>query len=162
MKKLLVNLVVTATLLANSITVVAQLVSTPLDAGMQTFVKEASALHGYTVTPIDDYRLKVSAPSGDAAAWIEYLADDDIRVSGTVGTFVIQNELGLRDLQSRIDEFNASAPVGTLKFDSKSGILTMDHHMNPRHVGPTAMAKVTMKFLETLVRLQQRFGGKLA
>ena len=162
MKKLLINLAVAAALLANNSPVVAQLVSTPLEAGMYTYLKETSSQHSYSVTLVDNNRLKMVPMAGGGSAWIEYLAPDNIEIRATVGTLVIQNELSLRDLQSGIDEYNMSAPVGTLKLDSKSGVLTMEHRMNPKHVGPTAMAKVAVKFLEALLRLQQRFGGKIA
>jgi hypothetical protein len=162
MKKLSINLVVSIIALLNSSLLMAQLVSTPLEAGMYTFLKEMASPLTFSVQLVDDNHLAMVHPNGVVGTSIAYLAPDNVVISGTVADLVIQNEGVLRDLQSKIDDYNFSGPIGTLKLDPKSGRLTMEHRLNPRYAGPADMAKVAVKFFETLGRLQQRFGGKLA
>lgn len=162
MKKLIINLAIAAGLLANSSLLTAQLVSSPLEAGMYSYLKETASPQSYSITIIDNSRLVMARPTGALNVSIEYLAPDNILISGTVATLVIHNEGVLLDLQRKIDDYNFSGPVGTLKLDPRTGLLTMEHRLNPKAVGPAVMARVAVKFFEVIGRLQQRFTEKLA
>jgi hypothetical protein len=162
MKKLIINLAIIAGLLVNSSLLLAQLVSSPLEPGLYSFLKESTSSESYSITLVDDAHLLMARTAGSATVSIENVAPDNIVISGVVATLVIQNEGVLRDLQRKIDDYNFSAPIGTLRLDPQSGVLVMEHRLNPKNVGPAAMAKAAVRFYDVLVRLQQRFTEKLA
>src|SRR5687768_17502877 len=120
MKKLSINLVVAVATLLNSSLLMAQLVSSPLATEIYTSLKAIASSHSFTVMMIDDSRLAMILPSGAVGASIECLAPDNVVIRGTVAELVIHNEGVLRDLQSKIDDYNFNGPVGTLKLDPKS------------------------------------------
>ncbi len=49
-------------------------------------------------------------------------------------------------LLKKVAFYNFSSPVGTLLVDSETGDITMEHHLNPRHVSPSSMATVASRF----------------
>jgi len=46
----------------------------------------------------------------------------------------------------QIEYFNFSSGVGTLGYDNATGVVTMQHHLNPRYVSPSSIAYVASRF----------------
>ena len=62
-------------------------------------------------------------------------------------------------LYMEIDRFNRSASVGTIYFDEPTGQLSLQHNVDPGHVGVRAMVDVARRFGDAVFAERRNFAG---
>ena len=142
----------------------AQLVSTPLEPGVSSFIREIidSSPARYSLMIHDNDLLTLKALDGRAQTTVEQVADDQIRISGTVVESSTLTSLTRQRIERAISDYNAGAGVGTLAFDGASGTIRLEHRVDPRRVSPSAIAKVVVMMSDALAREQSDLAALMA
>jgi hypothetical protein len=94
----------------------------------------------------DDQMSLVDATSGDEVFQVQQVSSQQLTITGMVARMQNISPEKARQIRSRIALFNFSSPVGTLTLDEGTGVVTMEHHMNPRVVTMPAMASTARLF----------------
>lgn len=134
----------------------AQLVSTPLEPGVSSYLREiiGSTPERYSLSIVDNTRLTLQSANRQSVTTVERVADDQIRISGTVAGSEMLKAVDRRRIEQAIDHFNATAGVGTLRFDATTGTITLEHHVDPERVGRPSIARLIILVTDALAREQ--------
>jgi hypothetical protein len=100
--------------------------------------------------------------SAPGATRVEVRSSEQVTISGIVAVVPTRDARSLEVIARRIDQFNMSAPLGTMQLDRETGVITLQHHLNPTKVTPAAMADVLLRFTRILGAQSGAFGGVLA
>jgi hypothetical protein len=92
---------------------------------------------------------------------VTYVSLEQITISGIVGK-VEMSARALNRVRKMIAEYNTSAPVGSMRFDESTGIVTMQHSVNPKLVKLPAISTTVLAFSDALRQQSGRFGDSFA
>jgi hypothetical protein len=142
----------------------AQLVSTPLEPGVYTCLREIidRSPESYSLKLVSSHLLRLQIAHSNAVIIVEYVADNQVMISGVVARLGA-HDAGTRErIGSRVADYNVGAAVGTLRLDATSGEISLEHRVNPRLVGPAAIARVIMLVGDAIVRQQTSLAELIA
>lgn len=97
----------------------------------------------------------LDAGSGSEIVWLEEVDAQQVTLGGTVVRISDLTPQQQSRVRARIAFFNFSSPVGTLTLNEGTGVVTMEHHLNPRLVPVPAMADAARIFAQ-VARSQSR------
>ena len=134
----------------------AQLVSTPLEPGVYTYLREIvdRSPDRYSLTLVSSRLLRLQTVHSNALTVVEYVADNQVLISGVIARAGALDAGTRERIDRRISDYNIGAAVGTLRLDEESGEITLEHRVNPRLVGPACIARVIMLVSEAIARQQ--------
>jgi hypothetical protein len=148
MKKQITNLA--AALMFLSAPAFAQLTSSPLEQGLYDFMKTRVPA-SYGLVLVNDNEMTVAGTTR-----VDYISPEQITISGIVTKV---SPLSAGRIRSMIDDYNFSAAVGTMKLDEKSGVVTMEHFINPKFAKLPEMSKAVTLFSDALRQQSGRFSS---
>jgi hypothetical protein len=148
-------LTIAAVLALFSTPVFAQLASSPLGEGLYQRMK-ATAPASYSLELPNANEMIVAGTTR-----VTYVSLEQITMSGIVGR-VEMSARALNRVRTMIAEYNTSAPVGSMRFDENTGMVTMQHSVNPKHVTLPAISATVLSFSDALRQQSARFGDSFA
>lgn len=101
--------------------------------------------NGYTVESGSNIVVMKDA-SGAMVFTVSQVNQQTITLKGVVASMRNLTPEQRTQLQRKIALFNYSSHVGTLWLDNATGDVTMEHHLNPRHLSPSTMATIAASF----------------
>jgi len=102
--------------------------------------------YGYSVESGSNTVVMKDASTGTMVFTVSQVNSQTITLRGVVASMRNLTPEQRTQLQRRIALFNYSSHVGTLWLDNATGEVTMEHHLNPRHLSPSTMATIATSF----------------
>jgi hypothetical protein len=148
-------LTIAALLALFSTPVFAQLSSSPLGKGLYQQMK-ATAPASYSLELPNSNEMTVAGRTR-----VTYVSLEQITITGIVGK-VDMSARALNRVKKMIDEYNTTASVGSMRFDENTGMVTMQHSVNPKLVKLPAISATVLAFSDALRQQSGRFGDSFA
>src|SRR4051812_44759572 len=117
-------------------------------------IRDDFSNNGYTVEAGSNSVLMKDA-SGNTIFTVSQVNPQTITLSSVIAHLHQLSAEQRTQLQRRIAFFNYSSSVGTLWYNTATGEVTMEHHLNPRFVSPATMVKVAASFGD-MVRTEEQ------
>lgn len=108
---------------------------------IKKLVAQITAQPNFNIATSGDLVVVTDRTTGDEVFSLREVNSQTVTLSGRVG------RLGEREnLREHVAMFNFSSSVGTLNINESTGEVTIEHHLNPRHVTLPAMAQAASLF----------------
>ena len=148
-------LTIAAVLALFSTPVFAQLTSSPLGQGLYQSMK-ATTPASYSLELLNSDEMTVAGTTR-----VTYVSLEQITMSGIVGK-VEMSARSLSRVRKMINEYNTGALVGSMRFDENTGMVTMQHSVNPKLVKLPGISTTVLAFSDALRQQSARFGDSFA
>lgn len=132
-----------AAALLSSITLSAQLTSSPLEPGLYNQMQ----FDGAHVTLIDDSTMRYWDVT------IQWESSEQITLSAEIAQLQPTTDA----VEARIADYNVGGAVGTLRIEERSGTILLEHHLNPRLSNTAQIASAVEYFESNARRLSASF-----
>jgi hypothetical protein len=148
-------LTIAALLALFSTPVFAQLTSSPLGEGLYQSMK-ATAPASYSLELLNSDEMTIAGTTR-----VTYVSLEQITMTGIVGN-VEMSTRELNRVRKMIDEYNTNSLVGSMRFDENTGMVMMQHSVNPKLVKLPSISTTILAFSDALRQESARFGNSFA